>query len=160
MPEALSDSCESMSSNAQILCMGTMDLMKACLQTYLTELSAHMERLTDSVKELDKLKNEYANHLRQCNDRTERFQSKNQALQQITDLSSTPENRQRLTDIATSLNQVHHEIRSLKQAIEQKNHTIVQLKENVKTLKSQSTPGPMADPSQVDSNDPRIWPVE
>ncbi len=63
MPEALSDLGDSMSSNAQRVCMGTMDLMKACLHTYPTKLSALLERLTSTVKVMGKLKNEYANHM-------------------------------------------------------------------------------------------------
>ncbi len=66
-----------MISNAQILSMGIMDLMKACLQIYQTELTAHMEALNVSIKELDKLKHEYANHMRLCTVRTERFTKSN-----------------------------------------------------------------------------------
>ncbi len=99
--------------------------------------------------------------MRQCIVRTERFESDKQALQrQINDLSITPENRRWFSDAATSLSQTLHEISSLKQPIKLKNLTIGQLKEYVKTLKDQVTPGPVARASlQVDSEDPRSWPL-
>ncbi len=55
---------------------------------------------------------------------------------------------------------MHHEIRSLKHTIEQKNLTIVQLKKNFNILKSQTTSGSIAGSLQVDSDDPRLWSVQ
>ncbi len=98
--------------------------------------------------------------MRTCQERSQRFESAKQTLKrQINDLSHNPESRHQLSDASTSLNQAKHEIRILKQTMEQKDRIIYQLKETVKVLRAKTTPGSEGAFSHVDGGDPKNWPV-
>ncbi len=77
----LADSCTAMSNNAQLLCMGTMDMMTSGLETYKTDLISCKSELVSLKHNSDLITSEYARHMSSCNTRKEKLETDKQALQ-------------------------------------------------------------------------------
>ncbi len=79
-PDTLADSCCSMVSNAQLLCMGTMDLIKASLVTYSSECT-NLVNLNKKLQDhLNRLKDEYALLMITCQEHSHRFNVEKESL--------------------------------------------------------------------------------
>ncbi len=78
--DALVGSCESIASNAQMLCMGTLDVMWASHVTYKTDMASNKTELDSLKQELISIKTEYNRHMMNCSARSERFDVEKQVL--------------------------------------------------------------------------------
>ncbi len=87
------------------------------------------------------------------------FTEKQELKRKIDDLTRSSSGSRLLSEASTNLSQAKHEIRTLKQTLEQKDRTIDQLKANAKALASKQTPGSAGASQHVDSLDPLSWPA-
>ncbi len=105
-PAVLADSCLSMYRNTQILNAWVMDMMRASGQTYGIECSKLVESNQYCESELPKLKEEYALHMRSCQERSQRFQSEKEELKRkINDLTRSSSGNGQLSEATKGLNQ-------------------------------------------------------
>ncbi len=147
-----------MSNNAQLLCMGTMDMMTSGLETYKTDLISCKSELVSLKHNSDLITSEYARHMSSCNTRKEKLETDKQALQRWLDaLSSNPDSNPRLTNAAEKPNSAKQDNKGMKDTLENKDRTIKALKSNIETLKNVSVLGASSGSSVVDIGDPLTW---
>ncbi len=116
---------------------------------------------TKCKAELIKNQQEFGLHMRTCQERSERYKTQKEALRRkISDLTRSSSCARQLSEAAASLNQVHHEVRTLKQTLEHKDRTIDQLRANAKILTKKQTQGSACASPQVDSSDPLTWSLD
>ncbi len=64
-----------MADNAQLLCMGTMDMMRASLVTYKIYLISSQTELTTVKQNLELINAEYARHMSSCNTHKQKLET-------------------------------------------------------------------------------------
>ncbi len=88
-----------------------------------------------------------------CQERSQRFVAEKEKFnRKINNLTSSSSGNRQFFEAAATPSQVNYEVRTLKQTLEQKDHTIDQLKENAKALCSKQTLG-----SVVGNFTSRLW---